>query len=250
MNEKHTSKKSNNKSSKKLLLIVLCVVIVCVSIILALFYKSEQREKTTNDEQESGQVQVADVQDVSINLGNGMFITAVGGYVGPYMEDGSDEFVTDVLMIAVENQGESAIQYAEIRMPAGDDEAFFAVSTLLPGSRVILLEQNRMSYEEENYTTAIAENVVTFEEQPSLHEDELDIQILDGAINVTNISGDDITEDIYIYYKNSVADAFYGGITYRARIENGLAAGEIRQIVAEHFSESGSTVLFATIGGE
>jgi hypothetical protein len=51
-----------------------------------------------------------------------------------------------------------------------------------------------------------------------------------------------------IYYKNSASDLYYGGITYRIRIEGGLAAGEIRQAMGNHLSESGSAVMFVTIG--
>lgn len=250
MTEKHLNKKQNNKSSKKILLIVLFVVIVCVIVALAIFFKGGQQDAPIDEEQASEQVQVAGMQDVSINLGSGMYITAVGNYTGPYMEDGTDEIVTGVMMITVENQGEDAIQYAEIKVPVGDEEAFFTMSTLTPGSRMVLLEQSRMSYEGDQFVSAIAENVVLFEKPLSLCEDQLKIQIMDGAINVSNISGDDITEDIVIYYKNSAPDAFYGGITYRVRIEGGLKADEIRQLVASHFSDTGSTVMFVTIGGQ
>ena len=81
-----------------------------------------------------------------------------------------------------------------------------------------------------------------------LYPDQLKLQILDGAVNVTNISGKDIAGDIVIYYKNSAADLYYGGITYRVRIEGGLKAGEIRQIMASHFSDTGSKIMFVTIG--
>ena len=52
-----------------------------------------------------------------------------------------------------------------------------------------------------------------------------------------------------VYYKNSAEDVFYGGITYRARIEGGLQKGEIRQIMAGHCSKNGSTIMFVTCGG-
>ena len=46
---------------------------------------------------------------------------------------------------------------------------------------------------------------------------------------------DDISGDIYIYYKFAATDIFYGGITFRVRVEGGLKAGELRQIPAGHF---------------
>ncbi|MBQ8856547.1 MAG: hypothetical protein IJ024_00230 [Lachnospiraceae bacterium] len=198
--------------------------------------------------QETSKVDIDERKETSINLGNGMRITEVGKYTGVYMEDGSDEIVSGVMMIVVQNEGENTIQYAEITMPVGEEEAFFTMSTLTPGSTMILLEQNRMAYIDAEYTTAVAENVAIFSEPLSLCEDKLKLQILDGAINVSNISGEDINGDIMIYYKNSSVDAFYGGITYRVRIEGGLKKDEIKQIMASHFSESGSTIMFVTIG--
>ena len=115
---------------------------------------------------------------------------------------------------------------------------------------MLLLEQNRMNYVDGEYNTAVAKNVVLFSEPLSLCEDKLKIQALEGVINVSNISGHNINGDIIIYYKNSVEDIFYGGITYRVRIEGGLKKNEIRQLVANHFSESGSKIMFVTCGGK
>ena len=224
-----------------------CVAIASVIAILLFFFDKEKQLKHDDKSNEAfAQINVLD--DVSINLGNGMYITEVGKYTGVYMEDGSDEIIPDVLMITVENKGQEAIQYAEVLMPAGDKEAFFSMSTLTPGSKMILLEQNRMEYVEESYTTAIAKNVVVFSKELGLCEDKVKIQILDGVINITNVSGKDNDEDIIIYYKNSAEDVFYGGITYRARIEGGLEKGEVEQIMASHCSQTGSTIMFVTCG--
>ena len=232
---------------KKRTIMFVCVAIASVIAILLFFFDKEKQLKHDDKSNEAfAQINVLD--DVSINLGNGMYITEVGKYTGVYMEDGSDEIIPDVLMITVENKGQEAIQYAEVLMPAGDKEAFFSMSTLTPGSKMILLEQNRMEYVEESYTTAIAKNVVVFSKELGLCEDKVKIQILDGVINITNVSGKDIDEDIIIYYKNSAEDVFYGGITYRARIEGGLEKGEVEQIMASHCSQTGSTIMFVTCG--
>lgn len=86
-----------------------------------------------------------------------------------------------------------------------------------------------------------------FTEPLSLYEEMLELQILDGGINVTNISGEDIAGEVSIYYKNAAADLYYGGITYRVRIEGGIRANEIKQIMASHFDDTGSKILFVTI---
>ena len=237
-----------NKINKKTIWIgLICLTVLCATVILFIGLKN-RKDSDKSDETLKTSVQFDSLKEVSINLGNGMYITEVGKYTGVYMEDGSDEIIPDVLMITVENKGQEAIQYAEVLMPAGDKEAFFSMSTLTPGSKMILLEQNRMEYVEESYTTAIAKNVVVFSKELGLCEDKVKIQILDGVINITNVSGKDIDEDIIIYYKNSAEDVFYGGITYRARIEGGLEKGEVEQIMVSHCSQTGSTIMFVTCG--
>jgi len=113
----------------------------------------------------------------------------------------------------------------------------------------VVLEKNRMNYstapEFEQVQTG---NVALFDGHPGMGEDKLEIQCLDGVINVTNISDEDITEDILIYYKNYVGGMYYGGITYRLRIEGGLKAGEIRQGTAAHFNPKNSAIVFVTCG--
>jgi hypothetical protein len=75
------------------------------------------------------------------------------------------------------------------------------------------------------FNQATADSVALFDSHPGMSEDQLEIQCLNGIINVTNISGADLNGDILIYYKNNIGDIFYGGITYRLRIEGGLKAG-------------------------
>ena len=189
------------------------------------------------------------LNDVNINLGNGLLITDIGSYTGLYMEDGTDDIVSGVLMMVVSNTSDTAIQYAEVKLPVGESEGKFTLSTLPAGKAVVLLEQNRMPYDTSiDYTTAIAENVVSFTEAMSLPEDKLKLQILDGAMNITNISDSNLSDDIWIYYKNSASDLYYGGITYRIKVEGGLDAGEIRQVMGNHLSKSGTAVMFVTMG--
>ena len=262
MSGKYVKKETKKKKSLlPVILVILCLAALAVALWWIRSRDWEEKPDPTvpadtaaaSDVQtaapeETQHVQVDAVEEVSIDLGNGMRIVDVGRYTGVYMEDGSDEIVSGVMMIAVVNEGEDAIQYAEITMPAGSETAVFSLTTLPPGATVILLEQNRMEYEAGSYPEAVASNVAQFQEPLSLCEDQLEIQILNGAINVSNISGGDITGDIVIYYKNSAADVYYGGITYRVRLEGGLKTDEIRQIMASHFSESGSTIMFVTCG--
>lgn len=190
------------------------------------------------------------VDEGSINLGYELYMTDIGKYTGIYMEDGTDELVSGVLMLVVKNNGEKDIQYAEITIPLGEDTARFTMSTLPVGESVVLLERNRMLYEKEvDYSAIIPkiEHLAYFQGSMNKQEDKLEISIVDGAINVKNISGENISGNITVYYKNAAQDIYYGGITYRITVEGGLKADELRQVMTKHASDTGSKIMFVTI---
>ena len=211
---------------------------------------SDWTEKETDSEMEATlSIQIDQIRELPMDLGNGLVITDIGKYTGIYMEDGTDELLSGILMMVVTNTNDVDLQYAEIELILRDGSASFSLTTLPAGASAVLLEMNRMEYDSsEPYDNAVTNHVAWFSEPLSLHEDRIQIQALDGVMNISNISDADITGDIVIYYKNCSADMFYGGITYRVRITGGLGTGEIRQIKADHFSENGSKVMFVTCG--
>lgn len=186
-----------------------------------------------------------------LTMDRGLEITDIGWYTGEYLEDGSNESVENILMVIVTNNGEEDIQYAEIQLLVDGEPANFTVTTLPAGESMILLELNRMPFKAgASYTDAVAANVAVFKTPMDTHGDELKIQGLNGAVNVTNISGSDISGDIVIYYKNVYGNTMYGGITYRITVQGGLKAGEVRQIMTKHFITDVSRIMFVTVSGE
>lgn len=193
-------------------------------------------------------VKIEDLQDVQISTEKSLVITDIGSYSGIYMEDGSDAVLSRILMVVVKNTGSRTVQYAEVELTDGEKTACFSLSTLPPGESAVLLEKNRMPYAEgKELTEAKVKNVAMFPTEPTLCEDQLKIQGLDGVLNVTNISGKDIAGDVVIYYKNASSDMLYGGITYRITITGGIKADEVKQIVASHFSAKGSRIMWVTV---
>lgn len=179
-------------------------------------------------------------------LSDGLYITDVGSYAGVYMEDGSDETVSDVMMLVLENASGKDLQLARIQLVYGDFTAEFETTNVPAGESVVLLEKNRHSAPQTPYQSAEASVVAFFDEPMSLQEDRLRITGMDGVLEVTNISEADITGDVFIYYKNAAADLLYGGITYRVRVNGGIAAGETAQITTGHYTQAGSRILWVT----
>lgn len=182
------------------------------------------------------------------SLDCGLEITDLAAYAGIYMEDGSDEIVSNVMMMVLKNTTQKDLQLAQIVLAFSDFSAEFEVTNLPAGASIVLLEKNRHEMVDEAPSDVAAYNVVFFQDPMIQMDDRLEITGLNGALNVKNVSGEDIDGDIYIYYKNSATDLFYGGITYRVKIE-GLNAGEIKQATAGHYHKNSCTILMVTVSG-
>ncbi len=180
-----------------------------------------------------------------LNLGSGLVITDIGPYLGAYVEDGTDEVISDVLMVILENTSHQALEYAQLTLAYGEETAAFTVTTLPAGAKVVLLEKNRMAYTAEAPSGILLENVV-FRDTLDLYPELFQITGTKGNLTVKNISQQTVTGEIYVYYKNSSQDLFYGGITYRAKIEGGLAPGESKTVIAGHYNPTASTILMVT----
>lgn len=183
---------------------------------------------------------------LSFELENGLEITSVGRYAGSFVEDGSDEIVSDVCAITVRNNAENTVQYAEISMNIGGESYCFKLSTLPQGKSVQLLELSRQPMPESSADmTAALTSYASFDPEPSLCEDVFSIDTQDTAITITNISGSDITGQIYVYYKSAYGDLYIGGITYRTGVV-GLAAGQSTTLYANHYSTDYSEIVFVS----
>lgn len=173
-------------------------------------------------------------------------IVRAGEYSGIYMEDGTNEVVSGVMMLILENTSGQDLQLARIDVEYPGFTAEFEATNIPAGESVVLLEKNRAPMPQEHFLSASSRNVVFFPEKMSLREDILQITGGNGTLKVTNISGEDIAGDILIYYKNSASDLLYGGITYRVRVQGGLAAGETAQIISSYYMPDSCRLLMVT----
>lgn len=229
--------------------ILCCGAVLLVALVVGLTHcQNETPEDPTDPPATAPTVAHSQIDpDTSIDLGSNLVITGTGSYAGMFMENGSNEIVSGVQMISLRNNSAAALQYAVITLEYADGEsAVFEVSNIPAGGRAVVLEASAAAYRAEKAVKTRVENVVFMDKMP-LQEDKIKIQGLDGAMNVTNISGEDITSDIYIYYKYAAGDVLYGGITFRAKIEGGLKKDEVRQLSSDHFDAKGSKVVMITL---
>ena len=198
------------------------------------------------DADASGGQQTAAGEEPMMALGSGLSLMSVNRYAGAFVEDGSDDTVADIMAVTVRNDGDKTVQYAHITLTVGETAYEFDVTTLPVGASAQLLELSRQTMPDStDGMTAEVSACAVFETEPSLCADALSIETQDTAITVTNISGSDITGQIYVYYKIAYGDLYLGGITYRVGL-SGLKAGESSTCYAGHFSTDYSKLMFAT----
>lgn len=195
---------------------------------------------------EATNAQIQPQVQTPINLGSGLEITDSGKYTGLYMEDGSNALVSDVMMVVVCNNGEQDVQFASFTAVSGKETYRFQLTNLAAGEKVVLLDLDQKK-SGDFLTSAAMDQVVLFQEPMSVYADRIQISSMDGMMNVKNISNADITDDIYVYYKYAAQDLYYGGITFRVRVEGGLKAGEIRQVLSQHHTAKGCAIVQVTI---
>ena len=178
-----------------------------------------------------------------INLGYELILEEVGEYTGAYMEDGSDEIVSGIMMARIANTGDQDLQFCKVELTFENDKFLFEITDFPAGATVIALEKNRALMTDEVLSSASLENVAFFNEGMNIYADIFETSGASGMLNVKNISNSDISSDIYIHYKNYIGDMYYGGIAYRVKIEGGLKAGEIRQIMTGHYDPKNCTIV-------
>ena len=227
MNEKKTHTKS-----KWLIPLIATVVIVATAIVLVTTVgnKTPDEIKVTNE--------VIVINDIQV--------LKAEPYSGAYWEDGSDEQVENVMAVTVKNTGDTAIQLANLVVRDQDgNDYLFKCTSLWPDRTMIVLEQNRaICNGVKEIVAAELEQVVYFEEAPTMYEDVLAITCADHAITVKNVSGDSV-QGGRVFYKNESNGIQLGGITYMVTVP-ALEKDEEITIPAGHYTENGSSVLFAT----
>lgn len=261
------SKKKKNTGFRWILVTVLIVLIGIAALWIAAANRENevlpQPEQTQGDTQTTGAAELPETTvpatvpavteaalslDQPIDLGGGVYLEQVKSYTGTYMEDGSDQVVSDVMMILVNNMSGSDIQLMNIELTYPEGTFYFQLTNLATGGKAVLLEKNRAPMPRSTPTNAVATNTALFKTPMTADFERFEISGADGVLNVKNISGGDITGNIYVYYKYKIQDLFYGGITFRVQIEGGLKDGEIRQIMTNHYNpENCEIVMIETL---
>lgn len=217
---------------KSIIIGIIGIMIILLVLLSVNLDKGETETKASNEKK----------QTVDIMLGNDISVTEIGSYMGSYVEDGSDEFVENVMYIVVENNGSDYIQMANINI---NRKYEFELTTLFPGDKMLILEKNRSEYKKNlNVKKTETSNVAFFTEKPQMHTDMLEIEGDDYLINVENVSGKEFPGG-KVFYKNKSGEFLLGGITYAGTIP-ALKKNEGVKLNANHYLRDSSEFVFVT----
>ena len=196
-------------------------------------------EKQPEDILNSGNIVIEPVEAPEIEdkafMDGLVTVEKVGRYAGIFVEDGSDEIVSDVFAITVVNNSDKMLQYAQVVITCGGEEYTFDMSTI----------PKKALPEDLSGAQTVLTTVTEFQEAPSTYPEVFELTPFEYSVNIKNVSKSDISGDVYVYYKTKVGDLYMGGITYRAKVTD-LAAGEEKSAYASHFYGSDSEILFVT----
>ena len=270
MKAKYRKKKQKKSSLPKLLLLILLILLLAVEVMWLLNQQgreendvvkateaaapaaselqetaptSKPAEPEMPTEAEAPETQAQNLEMKPINLGFGLVLEQVTDYTGAYMEDGSDEIVSGVMMALISNTGEKDLQYAKIEVAFDSGSYLFEITDLPAGADVVALEKNRAQLPSGSPVSAVLANSAFFPEGMSTYQGIFEISGANGMLNIKNISENEVFDDIYIHYKNKIGDTYYGGIAYRVKVEGGLKAGEIRQVMTGHYNPDNCSIV-------
>lgn len=161
-------------------------------------------------------------------------------YSGIYLEDGSDEEISDVATILIENTGDQGIEYADIEMRAGSETLHFIGTAIPPKSKMIIMAKDRAPMPSEPVTQCSA--AVTDGSDFSMSEDL--VQVTEGedhAVILKNVTEEEIPM-VRVFYKFYMEeqDTYVGGITYTIKAED-VEPGVEYEMLPSHYSGDGES---------
>lgn len=161
-------------------------------------------------------------------------------YDGPFWEDGSNEAVSDVAALVVENQGSLLVSSGAVIVELEKDWLVFEFSFLPPGGKVLVLEKDRKSYSSVSAITCYGWTREEYPENPGL----ISVEAM-GLNGLTLINHTGCTvPSLQVHYKNYDTERgmFLGGISYCVT-ENNLMPKEVRVLNPDNFAARESRVV-------
>lgn len=163
-------------------------------------------------------------------------IRRLNAYSGPFVEDQSDDEVSNVLALQFRNDSEQDLQYAEYVFDVDGRELVFKLSNLPAGASCVVLEASRHPYRADEVLKLTSRLVTNVDTLSSAADQILIVDNGDNSITVMNLTDQPITV-ARVFFKTYYPDqdTFIGGITYMVELKNIPANGSSEPISPTHY---------------
>lgn len=155
----------------------------------------------------------------------GITIRRLNGYSGPFVEDQSDEQVSNVLALQFRNDSNQDVQYAEYVFDVNGEDVIFRLSDLPRGQQCVVFALNRHTYNA-NEVLKLKSRLVASVDQLHPNDDAIMYVVSDDSITLMNLTDQPIPV-ARVFYKTyyEEQDTFIGGITYSFEVQDIPANG-------------------------
>ena len=174
--------------------------------------------------------------------GTGITVQNISSYSGIYVEDGSDQEISNVSAMQMYNSGSNAVEYVSVSVKCNGEQLEFEASDIPAGASVMVQEKNKKAYQSGTYTECVgtAAKVDGF----GMSEDKVQVTPNDdNTFTVTNLTEETIP-CVRIFYKLYMEDKgiYVGGITYNVKVTE-LEAGTSQTVSPSHYAQGYSRLM-------
>ena len=172
---------------------------------------------------------------------SGLVAEEMISYDGPYWEDGSGETVENVAALMLYNPGDRMVEFAAISVKRGNKQHYFFVYRLPPNSRCLVLERNRLPYEDGGIT--VCRDLRIQWEYQELAREQLNYIGFGKKLTVVNRESR-LREHIVLWYKRYVQEGGYylGGVAYSVHLSQ-LQPKESRVLTPDNYDAANARVV-------
>lgn len=170
----------------------------------------------------------------------------LAAYDGPFLEDGSEQEVVNIAALVVYNAGDREVLQTGITLQWGTVTLCFYGENIPPGKAVLLLERNRRSCTQNEFTACTGWQVSAREtREPAAYLEITDTAM--GEVTVTNITCDPLQE-VRLYYKSwlSPPGIYIGGIS-REVFVSVLQPGESATLYPPYYASGYTKIISVSV---
>ena len=172
----------------------------------------------------------------------GLVMERLSSYEGPFLEDKSNEEVSDVACLIIRNQGPRVVSCAKINLHCNDKSYYFELWDIPNGESVVVLDRNRTKYHQTVIISASAS--IMYADAPLNNAEVIISEQGMGQVVISNISNCAM-DNLVLCHKgyDSSCSLYLGGITHYKKCPK-IESGETIVITPEHYANGYSRILW------